>query len=103
MVPDFDFSWTKFLTGSVGAAVSMIMWIGSAAQKITMGASGVAVSYFLTDWVAQKTGVPPGMSGFLLGLYGMMVAGKLWETLNAIDAKQVVADLRDWIKRRVGG
>lgn len=99
---DFDFSLTKFFSAAAGAMISMLKWPGTFAEKVTMGISGVAISYFLSEWVALKTGLPAGVTGFLLGLFGMMIVGKLWEMLAALDAKAMAADAWAWVKKRAG-
>jgi len=102
MSPEFDFSLTKFFSAAAGAMISMLKWPGTFAEKLTMGISGVTISYFLSEWVALKTGLPAGVTGFLLGLFGMMIVGKLWEMLAALDAKAAMADVLTWIKKRAG-
>lgn len=99
---DFDLELAKLAPGVAGAAISMRQWPGTWPEKITMGASGIIISYFLTDWVANKTGLPSGPTGFLLGLFGMMIVGKLWEMIAALDAKQMAIDVWGWIKNRAG-
>lgn len=96
---DFDFSATKFFSATCGAAISMLKWPGSVPEKLTMGVAGTGISYFLTDWVAEKVGLPPGVAGFLLGLFGMMIVGKVWEVLAALDAKTMAADLWEKVKK----
>jgi hypothetical protein len=99
---DFDFPLTKFLSATAGAAISMLKWPGTVVEKITMGIAGVAISYVMSEWVAEKTGLPAGVTGFLLGLFGMMIVGKLWEMLAALDAKAMAADAWAWVKKRAG-
>lgn len=91
MLPDFDL--TKFLTATAGAVVSMAKWPGTLVERAVMGAAGVVISYFASDAVSALTSVPPGLCGFLLGLFGMSIVGKVWDAIAAIDAARVVADL----------
>ena len=93
MLPDFDL--TKFLTATAGAVVSMAKWPGTLVERAVMGAAGVVVSYFASDAVSGWTGVPPGLCGFLLGLFGMSIVGKIWDAIAAIDARKITADLWD--------
>lgn len=67
------------LAGIAGALVSMRFLKGTVVEKLTMAAGGAVFSFFAADFVATKTSVPPGLSGFLLGLFGMSILSRAWE------------------------
>ena len=93
MFPDIE--WAKLAAAIGGALISMVKWPGTLVERGTMGAAGVLVSYFASDAVAAYTHVPPGLTGFLLGLFGMAIVGKAWDMITAVDAAKVVSDLWD--------
>lgn len=70
------------LAGVLGAAVSMRFMQGSLLERLTMAAGGAAGSYFAAPFISLKTGMPEGLAGFLLGLFGMAVVSKFWEWIQ---------------------
>ena len=88
-----DIEWAKLIAAVGGALISMVKWQGTLVERIIMGVAGVMVSYFASDAVSAYTHLPPGLTGFLLGLFGMAIVGKLWDVITAVDGKKVAADL----------
>lgn len=91
MFPDIE--WAKLAAAVGGALISMVKWPGTLLERAVMGAAGVLVSYFASDAVSAYTHLPPGLTGFLLGLFGMAIVGKTWDMIEALDARKVMADL----------
>lgn len=83
MALNFDESTATGLAGLLGAAVSMRFIQGTWIERVTLAAGGAALSYYASPWLASKTGMPEGLTGFLVGLFGMALASKAWEVIQA--------------------
>lgn len=70
---------TKHLPGVAGALVSMKFVKGSFIEKFLMAFGGAIVSYFATEYVSTTLSMPPGLTGFMIGLFGMSILSRLWE------------------------
>lgn len=71
------------LAGVAGSLVSMRYLQGSWPARISMAAGGSLISYYAAPHLAAVTGVPEGLTGFLLGLFGMAVVSRAWEGVQA--------------------
>jgi len=98
--PDFDIA--KLIPALLGAAVSIKFVHGTWYQILGMLVGGVALSYYSTDWVAGYLSLQDakGMVGFGVGLFGMVVVDKIYQALEALDAKQMAADAWTWLTRK---
>ena len=67
------------LAGVAGALVSMRFLKGTWIEKLTMACGGAAFSFFSADYLTLRTSLPVGLSGFLLGLFGMSILSRAWE------------------------
>lgn len=97
-----DIEWAKLAAAVPGALISMLKWPGTLLEKLSMCAAGIAISYFASDYVARVSGVPPGLTGFLLGLFGMMIVGRAWETIETLPITKMAGDAWDALIRRGG-
>lgn len=88
------------LAGIAGAVVSMRFVQGTWPERLTMAISGALFSYYAAPWVGKLTGLPEGLAGFLLGLFGMAVVSKIWEWFQTAPLGQI---LTDWLKKKLGG
>ena len=88
--PGFDI-WMAKLSGVVGSLVSLRFIAGTWPERFTMALGGSALSLYSSTYVAERTGLPEGLSGFLLGLFGMAIAAKVWEAIQATQAADVLA------------
>lgn len=70
------------LAGVLGALVSMRFLQGSWLERLSLAIGGAVLSYFASPYVAERLSMPEGLTGFLLGLFGMAIASKAWETLQ---------------------
>lgn len=97
-----DFSAAKLISGVAGAFVSLRFMQGTAAEKLIMAVGGAALSYFATTPVAQWLAMQQaeGLVGFLLGLFGMSIATKVYEVIQLMDARRIAADLWEWLTRK---
>lgn len=67
------------LAGLVGAVVSMGFLKGTLPERAFMALSGAALSFYAAPWAAGLTGLPEGLTGFLIGFFGMAILSKAWE------------------------
>lgn len=96
-MPDFNFDAIMAkLAGVAGALVSMQFLKGPWPTRLAMATAGALLSYYASAYVSVKTGLPEGLSGFLLGFFGMAVVSKAWEWLQ-------VAPLGEWFTQVVKG
>lgn len=71
------------LAGVAGALVSMRYLNGSWPARLSMAISGSILSFYASPWIAERIGTPEGLAGFLLGLFGMAVVSRAWDTVQA--------------------
>lgn len=93
-------TWSLRLSGVVGALISMRFVTGTLKQRAVMAIGGAAFSFYATDFVVSKLSLPPGLAGFLLGLFGMSILSRLWEWLQTSDFISSVIDFLTHIKSK---
>lgn len=71
------------LAGVAGALVSMRFLQGTRTERISMAASGSVAAYYASPYLAELTGIPEGFMGFLVGVFGMAIAARIWEAVQA--------------------
>lgn len=89
--------------GLAGALVSMHFLQGTWPARLSMAASGCLFSFFASPYLSQKTGLPEGLSGFLLGLFGMAVVSRVWEWVQTTPVAAIWQALLSRINKRDGG
>lgn len=82
-IQDFDAFAAKF-AGVLGAAVSMRYLQGSWMARISMAASGSLGAYYAAPYLSEVLGIPEGLMGFLVGMFGMAIVSRAWEAVQAI-------------------
>ena len=75
----------KIIPGAVGAIVALGWIKGSWPQRVIALIGGSAASYYGTGYMAAALGTDAGLTGFLIGLFGMAIASKVFEALQALD------------------
>lgn len=71
------------LAGVAGAFVSMRFLQGSFFARFSMAVSGAVISYYVSPYLSHRIGIPEGLAGFLLGMFGMAVVARGWELIQA--------------------
>jgi hypothetical protein len=99
-LPEFDIMITK-LAGVAGAFMSLTFIKGSWSERIVMAAGGAVVSLYATPWVALRTGLPEGLTGFLLGLFGMAICAKVWEVIQSTPIADLWKSATDAISKKL--
>lgn len=75
----------KIIPGTVGAIVALGWIKGTWPQRVTALIGGSAASYYGASYMASALGTDHGLTGFLIGLFGMAIASKFFEALQALD------------------
>lgn len=94
----FEGAATK-LAGLVGAVISTRFLQGTFPERCFMALSGAAISFYTAPYVSKTTGLPEGLAGFLLGLFGMAIVSKAWEYWQSAPIGLYV---NDWLRRKFG-
>ncbi|QKQ46837.1 hypothetical protein [Achromobacter denitrificans] len=82
-IQDFDAFAAKF-AGVLGAAVSMRYLQGSWMARLSMAASGSLGAYYAAPYLSEVLGIPEGLMGFLVGMFGMAIVSRAWEAVQAV-------------------
>lgn len=91
------------LAGIAGAVVSMSFLQGSLAQRIFTALSGAVMSYYATPHISERIGMPEGLTGFLIGLFGMAIMSRGWEWVQTTPVAALWQIVLDWLTRKSGG
>lgn len=75
---------------------------GTVLARIFMAISGALLSFYCSPWVSEQTGFPEGGTGFLLGLFGMAVVSKLWESMSTWQVEDLWQIAMAWLRRITG-
>lgn len=80
----------KGLPGFVGALVALRWIVGSPLQRMIAVVGGSAASYYGSPVFARWAEIDHGLSGFLIGLFGMALAAKLFDALALLDLQRIM-------------
>jgi hypothetical protein len=75
----------KAVPGTLGAIVALRWIAGTPLQRIASVIGGSGTSYYGGDYVAGVTGAHSGFVAWMLGLFGMALAHKVFESIAAFD------------------
>lgn len=98
---DLDVYATK-AAGFAGAFISLKFIQGTWPERLVMALGGSVFSFYASPWASLKTGLPEGLCGFLLGLFGMAICAKVWEAIQATPIAELWTALIDAVKRKLG-
>lgn len=91
---DMPPNWDTHAAGPIGAALALLWTKAGWQRSIALLVGGSAAAYYGAPYAAGILGMPEGLTGLLMGLVSMSVAGKLFETWDKLDLVQWAADLR---------
>jgi hypothetical protein len=91
------------LAGIGGALVSMKFLAGTWPERLVLAMGGALFSFYAAPYASHKLGMPEGLAGFLLGLFGMAIVSKVWEWLRTVPFDPVWQIFLDWLRRILGG
>ena len=100
-----DFSVGNLIAGVCGAFVSLRFVQGTLPERFSMAMGGAALSYYAATPTAIWLGMShaEGLVGFLIGLFGMAIAAKIYEAIQVLPAAQMAGDVWETVKKRLGG
>lgn len=81
----------KLGVGLMGSLVSMKFIRGPWYERALMCLGGTLLSYYSTQRVTSWLGMADseGLVGFLMGLFGMSVVSKVYETIQYVDTQKI--------------
>lgn len=76
--------------------------VGTIIQRLLMLIGGSALSYFASEYVVGWVGNEKalGLSAFLIGLFGMVLASKLFEGIHSLNMQKIFGDLWKSFKKK---
>ena len=87
----------KALPGTIGSLVALRWIVGTPLQRITAVCGGAGGAYYGTPYLAAAMGTDIGLTGLLVGLFGMASAAKAFEVIGLVNPAQILERLlRRW-------
>ena len=74
-------------------------------MRASMFVGGSALSYFGADpfvQYMQMSADVKGLSGFMLGMFGMSLVAKVYEAITAFAAGELAQEVLAWARRKLG-
>ncbi|MDE3021925.1 MAG: hypothetical protein KGI54_08705 [Pseudomonadota bacterium] len=99
---NFDLLAAK-LSGVAGALLSLNFIKGTWPERFAMGMGGAIISLYATPYIVQKTGLPDGLAGFLVGMFGMAITAKVWEAIQIAPVRDIWNSTIQGVAKRLGG
>lgn len=90
--------FSRHAPGFLGSVAAMLFIKDTWPRRVGYMLAGVAASHYASGAVAAATRLDEGLAGFLVGLFSMAVAAKLFEALETLKS----ADLIERLMKRVG-
>ena len=90
--------------GILGALVAIPFTQGPLLMRASMFLGGSALSLYGSAPIADALNMRGsiGLAGFVVGLFGMSIAAKVYEAITSFAAKDVSKAFLDWIKKLMG-
>lgn len=80
-------SWIPSVIGSAGA----LLWLdGSYKRRIGLFVLGAFLGVYAGRYISQVYGFPDEMSAFVIGLFGMSIADKLFKTIEQTNLSEII-------------
>ena len=101
---DFPPEARDAVPGVMGALVAIPFTQGPLFMRLSMFVGGVGLSKWGTQPLVEWLGVTSsaGLVGFILGLFGMSVAAKVYEAIGSFAAGDIGAAMVQWAKNKMG-
>ena len=78
----------KVAPGAIGSVVALRWLNGTPLQKVAAVIGGSSGSYYGSEWLASVMGTPSGLTSWLIGLFAMAAAHKVFEWLSGLNVGQ---------------
>jgi len=90
--------------GILGALVAIPFIQGPPIMRASMFLGGASLSYFGAAPMASAMGVSSlaGFVGYVLGMFGMSIAAKVYEGIATFATADVSKAVIDWIRKKLG-
>lgn len=89
----------KIFPGLAGSAGAMMWLQGTWRRKFGLFAFGVLLAWYIPAWLSRETGIPEGVAGLMVGLFGMAIIDKMFSFWFEFDITSI---LKDWIRKKLG-
>ncbi len=90
-------AWITKLAGVAGAAVSLGWIKGTWPERIVMAVGGALLSLYGSPWASSVSGLPEGLTGFVVGLLGMSLLARVYEAMQVLPVAEI---LKSWLERK---
>lgn len=90
--------FARHAPGLIGSVVALLWVRDTWKRSVACVGGGMASSYYVSPSVVVWTSADPSLAGFLVGLFSVAVAAKLFETIDAVQPRSVI----DRILRKIG-
>jgi hypothetical protein len=80
----------KAVPGALGSLVALRWIVGTPLQRMTAVLGGSSAAYYGTPYMGNVLGTDHGLTGFLLGLFAMAIAAKIFDMLAALSLSERV-------------
>ena len=93
--------------GAIGSALALRWVPGDWRLKAWTWVGGCALAYYtpkpLAKWMSITDPGGIGLIGLAVGMFGMVVVGKVYEALSHINGKELSERLLAWLPKAKGG
>jgi hypothetical protein len=93
----------KVISIGAGALVSTRLLTGSVTERLLTALAGGAIAYVTSPYLSNKIGLPESITGFLMGLFGMAIASRLWEFIQTAPISDFWKLVLNFLTRLTGG
>ncbi len=80
----------KAFPGLVGAIIALRWVPGTPMQRLAAVVGGAAAGYYGSPLLQRWAGIDHGLAGFLIGLFGMAMASRMFEALTVINLPKII-------------
>lgn len=87
------------IPGFLGSAGALLWLKDTWPRKLAMVCLGVATSYYASPFFSQVFSLDAGLSGFLVGLFGMSIVDSIFRTWENLGITKLI---REFIRARLG-
>lgn len=103
----FDIDLSPYVAKYAGIAGSVLSYFfikgRPVLEKFGMVLGGAVLSLVGSEWLAAKAAIPLGLSGFLVGLFGMALTAKIFEAIAALNVNMAWTGVIGAIYVRISG
>jgi hypothetical protein len=104
VIPDVPPEVRSAAPGIAGSLLALFFLSRPPVMMAGVFLGGCSLSFFATQAVAEFVAMEkyPGLVGFLLGMFGMVLVAKAYDTIEALKPTEFADAIRDWVRKRLG-